>query len=184
MPYLIAAVILLSLFSIGHMLITLGLVRRIRTIAAETGTAPAAPPTLTVGESPAEFGLTSESGRRFERAGLSGGRNLIGFFSTTCEPCAENAPRFAEYARAFEPGRVLAVVQDGESGAARDFAERYLPGVEVVIEAMNGPAARAFKVGAFPTMHVLDPEGRVEHFAFTTSRLPQPAGACRWPSPP
>jgi len=177
MPYLTAAVILLSLFSIGHMLITLGLVRRIRIMAAETGTAPAAPPTLIIGESPAEFAVTSESGRRFERAGLSGGRNLIGFFSTTCEPCVENAPRFAEYARTFEPGRVLAVVQDGESGAARAFAERYLPGVEVVIEAMNGPAARAFKVEAFPTMYVLDPEGRVERFAFTTARLPQPAEA-------
>jgi thiol-disulfide isomerase/thioredoxin len=177
MPYLIAAVILLSLFSIGHMLVTLGLVRRMRTMAAEAGSAPAAPPTLAVGESPAEFAVTAESGRSFERSGLSGGRNLIGFFSTTCEPCVENAPRFAEYARSFEPGRVLAVVQDGEPGAARAFAEQHLPGVEVVVETMNGPAARAFGVEAFPTMYVLDSEGRVEHFAFTTSRLPQPAGA-------
>ncbi|MEY9893446.1 thiol-disulfide isomerase/thioredoxin [Catenulispora sp. MAP5-51] len=177
MPYLIAAVILLSLFSVGHMVVTLGLVRRMRTMATETGSAPTAPPTLAIGESPAEFAATAESGRRFQRSGLSGGRNLVGFFSTTCEPCLENAPRFAEYARSFEPGRVLAVIQDGEPGAAKAFHENLLPGVEAVVEKMDGPVARAFAVEAFPTMYVLDSEGRVEHFAFTTARLPQPAAA-------
>jgi thiol-disulfide isomerase/thioredoxin len=161
------------------MVVTVGLVRRIRTMAAESGsvTAPAAPPTLAIGESPAEFATATEEGRRFDRAGLSGGRSLVGFFSTTCEPCAENAPRFAEYARSFEPGRVMAVIQDGEPGAAQAFGERYFGDVDVLVEKMNGPVARAFNVEAFPTMYVLDPEGRVEHVAFTTSRLPQPAGA-------
>lgn len=179
MPYLIAAVILLSLFSLGHMLVTVGLIRRIRTMAAESGsgTAPPIPPTLAVGQSPGEFATATQEGRRFERSGLPGGRSLIGFFSTTCEPCAENAPRFAEYARSFDPGRVVAVIQDGEPGAAQTFGERYLDGVDVLVEAMNGPVARAFAVEAFPTMYVLDAEGRVEHSAFNTSRLPQPAGA-------
>jgi thiol-disulfide isomerase/thioredoxin len=177
MPYLTAAVILLALLSVGHMLITLGLVRRIRTMASETASTPATPPTLAIGAVPADFAATSDEGRVFDRTALAGDRSLVGFFSVTCEPCKENAPRFAEYANAFGPGRVLAVIQDDDGAQAREFRQRYLPGVDTAVEGTNGPLARAFSVEAFPTMYILDAEGRVETSAFSTTRLPQPAGA-------
>jgi thiol-disulfide isomerase/thioredoxin len=177
MPYLTAAVILLSLFSVGHMLVTLGLVRRIRTMATRTTAAPATPPTLPMGTAPTEFAATSEDGRLFDRDGLAGDRTLVGFFSTTCEPCKDNAPRFVEYAKDFDHDRVLVVIQESEAGQAREFRERYLAGADAVVEQANGPLAHAFTVEAFPTMYILDAEGRVEHSAFNTTRLPQPAGA-------
>jgi hypothetical protein len=103
------------------------------------------------------------------------GNTLVAFLSPTCPACAESLPGFV--LRAMESGReqtIAVLVGDTESTGA--LHDRLAGVARVVVEPLNGPLARAFKVDGFPAFALLSDDVVVaSHFAL--ERLPQAAAA-------
>lgn len=164
MVYLAAAVVVVGLLCLLNLLLTFGVIRRLREHAKRLDTMPqqmASPLGVAVGEAPADFTATTTTGETVSRAGLAG-PVLVGFFSPGCEPCATELPRFIEYARTMPGGaeRVLAVVEGGATEAS-DYVDRLEPVARVVVEEHGGPVKSAFKLFAFPTIYLLGADGTV-----------------------
>jgi hypothetical protein len=100
---------------------------------------------------------------------------LVGFFSVSCAPCVENAPKFAAHAAGM-PGNVLTiVVADGDDDPAEMVG--VLGGsARVVVEGYDGPMATAFGVTAFPA-YAMVASGRITATALDVTALPVPAPA-------
>ncbi|MBW8486234.1 hypothetical protein [Actinomadura parmotrematis] len=150
MPYLVAAVVLLGALCLVNLLLTLGILRRMRADAA----GPGAPFALRPGARVAGFEAVTTADETVSAAGLSG---TVGFFSAGCEPCHELLPRFIEHAREVGRDRVLAVV-GGDDPA---LLEALAPVARVVAaDPDGGPVARAFQNTWTPALYRVE-DGRV-----------------------
>lgn len=163
MPVLAAAVAVFGAICLLDLLLTFGVIRRLRRhdqLLAEGGAGrrhrlePGAP----IGP----FTATATDGRTVSTGALAP-RSLVGFFSTTCEPCLEQLPHFVDFASGLPGGReqVLAVVCGSPQDAAQ-LAGRLEPVARVVLEEFGGELAGAFGIMAFPSMFVTDGEGTVQ----------------------
>lgn len=96
MPYLYAFVALVGAISALNLVLTLGIVRRLR-VDAETGTGrPTRESHLAApGSTVAESSATDVDERVVSRGELVD-RSLVGFFSPGCTSCAESVPGFLE----------------------------------------------------------------------------------------
>lgn len=181
MPYLAAAVVLVGVIAVLDLLLTVGVVRRLREqaeVLRELRTTADADPVIEVilpaGRTVADFTAGTLSGRTLSREGLSTA-TLVGFFSPHCEPCREQVPRFLAYAAGFD-GAVVAVAAGDPTETADLVAE--LAGVaEVVVQDENGPLEKAFGVHGYPALCLLEPGGRVVASGYGLDSLPVPAGA-------
>lgn len=172
MPYLIAALVLVGALVVIDLVLTLGVIRRLRehaeliTKALEgTGTVEGSI-MLPAGSRLPELRATTVDGT----AAPDSGPLLIGFFSSTCPVCVERIPGFVEYARAFD-GRVLGVAvgaPDEVSGIVADLR----PVADVVVEPNDGPLATALQVKGFPTMATVSADGIVVATGYRTAALP------------
>ncbi|MFC7922489.1 TlpA family protein disulfide reductase [Streptomyces cinereoruber] len=100
------------------------------------------------------------------------GPAAVGFFSTTCRPCREQAPGFARIASTVPGGRdrVLAVIK-GSGQIADDLVELLSPVARVVVEADDandptlhpgiGPASEAFGIVRWPSYVEIGADGRI-----------------------
>lgn len=171
MAVLTAAVIVLAFACAGNIVLTLGIVRRLRSQPAPG--AVFAPPRLTAGVLVPEFHAQTAGGEQISGSGLLGERYVLGFFSTSCSSCREHAPEFLAYAvtERLDPARVIAVVQGSPEEAAA-FAAEYLGPLAVVAEPDGGPVARSLMVSSFPQFYVVAPDGMLASVEPTISRLP------------
>ncbi|MEU1375407.1 TlpA disulfide reductase family protein [Streptomyces triculaminicus] len=158
MPVLIAAVVLVGLLCTLDLVLTLGVIKRLREHTAmltkvADGGAPGRPPVIKVGEQVGEFSAVSADGEALTRTSLSGD-TLVAFFSPNCGPCHEMLPKFVEYARNVPGGReqVLAVVV-GTADRARGQVAELGPVARVVVqEGSDTTVTDAFQVFGFPTL--------------------------------
>lgn len=178
MGYLAAAVVLVGVLCTLDLLLTVGVVRRLRAHTEQlsklsSGASGPMPDTLLpVGASPAEFAATTSDGEVVSQDSLVGG-TLVGFFMPDCPPCKEQLPEFVRYAAELAQGRAQALaVVVSEEGQAAKYVERLEAVARVVVEPHDGPVADAFSVRGFPAMCLLDADGvvtaragRVEHLA-------------------
>lgn len=176
MPYLVVAIVLLGLVAGTNLIFTYGVVRRLREHTTRLDAMAAGQPEpdliLPAGAEPSPFDpVLTTTGESIGRDDLAGGA-LVGFFSASCAPCREQAPRFAERAAAGDRGRVLAVAV-GTPEATRDLVTLLEPVARVVVEIEEGPLHRAFAVQGYPAMCVLDGDGRVKAPASAVERLPE-----------
>ncbi|UBU10270.1 TlpA family protein disulfide reductase [Nonomuraea gerenzanensis] len=148
MQYLVAAVVLLALLCMANLLLTIGLIRRLR----EQG--PAMPDGLAPGERMPGFAAMTTSGEPVSDE-LLGAPALVGFFSHGCKPCEDLLPHFVERARRTSDG-VLAVVAAGPGEDVTAHVERLAEVALVVTEPTQGSLQRAFKVSAYPTVITID----------------------------
>jgi len=103
---------------------------------------------------------------------------LVGFFSVSCAPCIEGAPKFAAHAAGLPGGKdsVLAIViADGDEDPS-DLVGILGTGARVVVEGYEGPVATAFGVTAFPT-YGLVVAGKITASALEVTTLPVPTPA-------
>ncbi|MFF3868806.1 TlpA family protein disulfide reductase [Micromonospora sp. NPDC001898] len=176
MPVLVAALTLVGLIATVNLLLSMGIIKRLREHTELLGNLGGGPASLVAGEAVGEFSTVTVDDRPLDRESLTG-ETVVGFFSPTCQPCKEKLPTFIDYARTRTGGdrRALAVVV-GDAEQAADFVSRLSPVVRVVLENPDGPMSLAFKTRAFPTVLAVAPDddGRLvvtdDHFA-----LDQPA---------
>jgi hypothetical protein len=103
---------------------------------------------------------------------------LVGFFSVSCAPCIESAPKFAAHAAGVPGGKdsvLTIVVADGDDDPS-ELVSILSDGARVVVEGYGGPIATAFGVTAFPTYAVVA-AGKITATAIEVSTLPVPAPA-------
>ncbi len=177
MPILVVAVLLVGLLCLLDLLLTFGVLRRLKEHTAQleqllngAGAADALPP---VGMSVGEFTAATVDGGTVSLETLASGvETLVAFFSPDCEPCREKLPDFIEYARRSGTGRRVLTVVTGpvERGAA--MAESLEPVSTVVVDGVDGPVRRAFRVTATPGFCLVDGAGRVAAADFDLDRIP------------
>ncbi|WP_030895641.1 TlpA disulfide reductase family protein [Streptomyces sp. NRRL S-474] len=166
MAFLIAAVVLVGMLCTLDLVLTLGVIKRLREHTDQLSELRGlgAAPVIATGEQVADFSTSTVDGEELCRETLDG-ETLVAFFSPTCEPCKKKMPAFVEYARTFPGGRkrvVAAVV--GDSGLAGPFVAELAPVARVVVEEDTDSAlSAACQVAAFPTVLRVAPD--------TTGRL-------------
>lgn len=158
MAFVITALALVGLLCALNLLLTLGVIKRLREhtkLLAEV----APPPSVKVGQEVGDFETTTWRGERIAAEMLEPG-TLVGFFSPTCGPCKEKLPKFVSHVGALPAGQPtpLAVVI-GEADTASDFLAQLSPVARVVVERGDGPVSRAFGVRAYPTLLRVDRDG-------------------------
>ncbi|MFC7549034.1 TlpA disulfide reductase family protein [Plantactinospora sp. GCM10030261] len=167
MPYLAATVALVGLIAVVNLLLTIGVVRRLREQTTELADLRSRPPmgdaatTLPAGANVAPFEASAVDGRTVTLASL-GERPLIGFLSPSCKPCAERLPGFVRHAAERPGGRdsVLAVIA-GTPEASADYIEQLSAVATVVVEPDLGPVQQAFGVTGYPSF-LLIRDGEVD----------------------
>lgn len=160
MPYLVAGVVLVGLLCMVNLLLTVGVIRRLRQQAGRQAfPEPKMEEGLARGDKIPEFAATTTNGEPIS-GDLLGGPAMVGFFTAGCTPCKELLPRFIERARQT-PDAVLAVVaaDAGEESAA--YVEQLAQVASVVSEEPQGPVQSAFKVAGYPTVLLIDADGTV-----------------------
>ncbi|OKI81715.1 hypothetical protein [Micromonospora sp. CB01531] len=182
MPYLIAALLLVGALGALNLLLALGVIRRLRehtklldalyeyvgaTRTAAPGEGARGP---SAGDVVGEFTATTVDGLPLA-PDLLATPTVVAFLSPDCGGCREQLPELLDWARGQDRQRVLAVV-DGRSGDPADLVEALNPVAQVVVEAVDGPVANAFRVQAYPLFCVLGEGGVLTAVLPRVSRLP------------
>jgi hypothetical protein len=159
MPYLAVGLALLTAVSLFHLLVTFGLIRRLRSAPATPPAAPPGPPGPVMppaGERLGAFAATTVDGEDVSSEGLSG-RTLVGFFSPTCSACRDRLPEFVDYATGViaDRNKVLAVVV-GAGADADELVQTLAPHARVVHEPSGGDLVAAFGVRGYLSLGLLD----------------------------
>ncbi|BAU81464.1 hypothetical protein SLA_0509 [Streptomyces laurentii] len=152
MPFLIAGLLLVGALCALDLVLTLGVVKRLRdqqNLLTELGTGTSGP---AVGERIGDFAALTVGGEIVARDRIAE-ETLVAFFSPTCGPCRKKLPGFVAYAGALPGGRdrVLAVVA-GSAEAATPFVDALAPVAHVVLEETDGAVGAAFQATAYPTV--------------------------------
>jgi thiol-disulfide isomerase/thioredoxin len=196
MPYLAAGLVLVTGVCLLDLLLTMGVIRRLRAHTAQLerlmlGHHSDDDRALTVGEPVGDFAVTTVDGAPVDASMLRSGSTLVGVFSPGCGPCAEQLPLFAKLAADHGPERVLAVIvaeaftegiAGGNRGAAAgtigdlpDEAARLRRLGRVVVEKPGGPVAEALSVRNYPTLYLIT-DGAVGAVGHRVADLPAAVG--------
>ncbi|MEO3926081.1 hypothetical protein ABGB07_19755 [Micromonosporaceae bacterium B7E4] len=180
MPVLVTATVLLGLLTLVNLLLTLGVVRRLREhtelLSRQSPRDDAR--VLPIGATVADFSATTTDGQPVSRDTLAD-ETLVGFFSPGCDACDELLPGFIERAATASRGRggVLAVVE-GDLVAAEPYVVMLSAVARVVRQTPGTPGLiAALGVGALPAVYLLDGQGRVTASGHRLDELPVPAHA-------
>ncbi|HEX4814546.1 MAG TPA: redoxin domain-containing protein [Nonomuraea sp.] len=162
MPVVIAVVLALGVLVLVNLLLTVGIIRKLRTYERDRAAAPdpSRPTTgLRAGTAVPAFAATARDGSEVGVADLAGRRTLVGFFSSDCEGCTTAAPGFAPAAR--EAGvAALAVVTAGHRDP-EELLAALGDDVTAVVEQGPGSLTEAFAVSAYPWYFLTGPDGVV-----------------------
>ncbi|MFB7178219.1 TlpA family protein disulfide reductase [Streptomyces sp. NPDC056257] len=151
MYVLTAAVVLLSALCLLNILLTVGVVKRLREhteilapIRQQAG--------IRTGDEVGDFQTVSVDGRPLERGSLADD-SVVAFFAPDCQPCKVLLPEFVRFAEADESGRDrrMAVVI-GTPEASQDLVALLNPVAHVVVEEPLGPVGTAFRTSGTPTV--------------------------------
>jgi hypothetical protein len=174
----VVAVVALSLICLLDLVLTVGVVRRLREHAAALDELTGAPAEVMkpAGTSIADYAATTVDGEPIARE-LLAGPTLVGFFSPRCGPCRERLPEFVARAAGTPAGRVLAVVvgndRDGAAGGDGQAMVAALAGAApVVLERPGGAVGTAFGVRGFPAFGLVDASGRLVASGAELSSIP------------
>lgn len=175
MTLLVAAVSALGILCLLDLVLTLGVIRRLREhsdLLSGKSQDPTDPgdAMLQAGKTPSEFETTTVTGRTVSRNGISG-RTLLGFFSPECSLCRKWAPAFAEHVAGLpeDERQALAVVVGREAECGELVAS--LGDVPVVLEPTGGAMSSAYDVRGFPSLAVVTDGGTVVESDLHLDRL-------------
>jgi hypothetical protein len=176
-PALIVAVAVIGVLCLLNLLLTFGVIRRLREhtklLDATMGDAPVI--RLGVGERPTAISTVTTGG---DPIGDVTGLQVVGFFSTSCPICPERVPLFTEYLtrHGLPADRTLAVICGPRTEPA-PYQARLEKVTRVSLEEENGELTGAFKVVGYPAFCVLDAQGTVVATGYHPEQLPAPVAA-------
>jgi len=182
MAILTAAVVVVGLLCLADLLLTFGVIRRLREHTEQLAGYQAphdAPVTdLADGEAPVPFTAETLTG---EQVTGPAGLRMVAFFSATCSACPERVPPFLDYVRANQLDRdsVLAVMINS-NGEPVSYQEDVAQVARIAMESPDGEIDTAFKVRGYPTFFVLDGAGSVSEATHEPATL-APLAAVRQP---
>jgi thiol-disulfide isomerase/thioredoxin len=176
MPYLVAAVVLIGAVALLNLVLSMGIIRRLREQAASLPEAQV-PHLPAPGEQVGDFTVRTTGGDTVSRDGLRGD-TAVAFFSPNCQPCQETVPQFAEYARALPGGPDWAVaVVVGNGAEAAEMVAKLTPVARVVTETDAEVLQSAFRPNGFPSIYLIGHDGVVVASGHGMAALPAPAAA-------
>ncbi len=151
MYVLTAAVVLFAALCLLNLLLTVGVVKRLREhteilapIRQQAG--------IRTGDEVGEFRALSVDGEPLDRDSLADD-SVVAFFAPDCPPCKELLPEFVRLAEGDEHGRERRVaVVIGSGPACDDLVARLRPVARVVVEEPLGPVGTAFRTSGTPTV--------------------------------
>lgn len=179
--FLTALVVVVGIVGVLNLLLLFGVIRRLKehdeSIAKIPYGALQSPPADSMrapGSEVDEFTAVSTDNVAVGKESLTT-ETLVGFFSASCAPCIENAPKFAARAAGVPGGKdsVLAIVVAEGDDDPSEMVGVLGAGARVVVEDYAGPIAAAFGVTAFPTYAVVA-AGKITASAIDVSMLPVP----------
>jgi hypothetical protein len=165
MLVLVAAVIVVGALCLLDLVLTFGVIRRLREhteLLLRERHAPAERPviSLATGEAPAPFTAMTADGTAV--AGPSGLR-LTGFFAAWCSSCPESVAPFIEYVQANRLAKedVLTVLLTDDNGPP-SYIGRLAEVAQVSVQSdADNLVNKAFAVSGFPAFCLLDADGAV-----------------------
>lgn len=157
MPFLIAFVAVVGALCVVNLILTVGVVRRLREHSEALSSLRRGPAVMaSAGSVVGPFAAVTTDGETVSDGTLSETPTLVGVFSPGCPSCAERMPTFVETARNRPDGRsgVIAVLVGAEEDVA---AERAVlePVARVVIERFGEALTGALAVSGFPAFALL-----------------------------
>ncbi|MFJ3229745.1 hypothetical protein [Streptomyces sp. NPDC086787] len=177
MPYLVTAVVLLAVLCLLNLLLTFGVIRKLRAQAAEKADRVADGLIIPAGSTVAAFSAVTTDGERISRESL--GETMLGFFTPGCQACKERLPLFVDQARTItrETGRSVLAVVHGTEEETREQVAALSEVAHVVVEAGDGPLGEAFEVTGYPVFGLISADGTLSATTFDPARIPAPAKA-------
>ncbi|GHF91411.1 TlpA family protein disulfide reductase [Streptomyces filamentosus] len=177
---LVAAVVLIGCLSVFNLFLLLALARRTSASSGNSGEYVSDAPEnkLPDGSPVPEFRTRTHSGEEIDRDSVANG-SVVGFLSTTCGPCIEQAPEFAAMAKDHPGGRdhVLVFLKGGGPERQR-MIDLLDPVARVVTEAAGSEGASAsFGIVRWPSYLDVDAEGRVHDRGQVAGPVPTTAAA-------
>jgi len=178
MPVLIALVVIVGLLCLADLLLSFGIVRRLRehtALLSEQRDNGLTVSGLNIGELPAEFAHMSTDGQPVTGpAGLS----MVAFLSSSCSICPERVPGFLSYLEVNLLGRddVMAVIV-GSPAEPMAYLDSIATVSRVCFESSDVALASAFKVTGYPAFYLLDQGGAIRSVSHDPALLPELASA-------
>jgi hypothetical protein len=174
--FLSAAVVLLCVLCAFDLLLTFGVIRRLREHTEQLTSLRTKPGItgLTVGGEVGAFESRTVDGAALTNGGLSG-NTLVAFFSTNCSVCHERLPEFLEFF-AGAHARVIVVVAGPDEKTPTMVPA--LAGVAAVVREEDDQDAMstAFSVRGYPVLFRIE-DGKVAAFGTTPAALGAPVAA-------
>ncbi|MBT3154271.1 TlpA family protein disulfide reductase [Streptomyces sp. CHD11] len=151
MPFLITAVVFVGLLCAVDLVLTLGVVARLREHSGLLSGAERASG-LGMGETVGGFQTADLNGVPLSRETL-GPATFVAFISPTCGSCKEKLPELVRFARRLrDEGEEMLAVVVGDAEESRPFAADLRPVARVTVEGSGGPLGTAFRATSYPTM--------------------------------
>jgi hypothetical protein len=180
MPVLIAAVVIVGLLCVADLLLTFGVIRRLRehteVLRARQFLDSGTVINLPAGQVPEPFTAVAADGAVI--AGPAGLR-LAGFFSATCPACPGSVAPFIEYVKANQIARddALATLLVAANAAPPPYLGLLAEVARVTVQQEDGQVIRSFGVAGYPAFCLLDADGTVLASGFNPESLPATAMA-------
>ncbi len=173
MTILTVAVIAVGCLCLVDLLLTFGVVRRLRQHTELLGARGGEQEVLSLG-----LGVTPGSFEAVTTAdtAVAGpvGVRLAAFFSPSCPVCPRRVPAFADYVRTSQlaSDAVLAVVLAGD-GEWVPYLDQLTEVASVCVQPADGELATAFGVLGYPAFCLLDADGAIQAVSFDPAELPE-----------
>lgn len=168
MTVLTVAVVLVGTLCLLDLVLTLGVIRRLRDHSQRLSLPADGDTAGKPGSVVDPFTATTTDDTNVARDDLVE-PTLVGFFSPDCPACEEKLPAYLEYARSF-PGPKLGVIA-GEAGGLKYRTALTEIGA-VVVERELGPVQKAFGVSGFPAF-VIVVDGVIAQAGHEVADLPE-----------
>jgi peroxiredoxin len=128
----------------------------------EVAKRPAPLPNLKPGDAFPAFQLDRLDGSPIDNAALAGRYTLVSFYFATCSPCVKEVPALNALAARRKDINMLAVTFDSQE-EGKQFVEEHHLAWPIVPRARD--LINAVGVRSFPTLALLDPQGKVVEFS-------------------
>lgn len=177
MPYLVTAVVLIAVLCLLNLLLTFGVIRKLRAQIQEKADRVADGLIIPAGSAVSGFSAVTTAGERISRESL--GETMLGFFTPGCQACKERLPLFVDQARTVtrETGRSVLAVVHGTEEETREQVAALSEVAHVVVEPGDGPLGEVFDITGYPVFGLIAADGTLAATTFDPARLPAPSKA-------